>query len=105
MFPNNPQDWRPVEAQPAPPAASPEPTPRRRGGIVASLVALALFSALIGFAVDRYVTTNFNPPSPPTAAAAPTTVPSVPRIGAVAAQNGASPTATPAAGPSTTTAA
>src|SRR5207249_2559720 len=60
------------------------------------LVGVALFSALIGFAVDRFVTTNFSPTStPPLAAAAPTTVPSVPRIGPVAAQNGASPTATP----------
>jgi hypothetical protein len=57
---------------------------------------VALFSTLIGFAVDRFVTTNFSPVNPsPIAAAAPTTVPSVPRIGPVAAQNGSSPTATP----------
>src|SRR5579859_642478 len=101
MFPNNPQDWRPEEAQPAPPAAPAAPSPRRRG-VVAGMVALALFSALIGFAVDRFVSTSFSPASAPVAAAAPTTVPSVPRIGAVAAQNGASPTPTPA--PSTTAA-
>src|SRR5207302_6251310 len=50
------------------------------------LIGVALFSALIGFAVDRYVTTNFIPSSA-AVAAAPTSVPSVPRIGAVAAQN------------------
>src|SRR5438309_6155694 len=98
MFPNNPSDWRPMEeGAPAPPplAAQPERSPRR-WSIAASLVGVALFSALIGFAVDRFVTTNFSPTStPPLAAAAPTTVPSVPRIGPVAAQHGASPTATP----------
>lgn len=98
MFSNNPQESRPLEAHQPPPAApySLKQAPRR-GGVAASLIGLALFSALIGFAVDRYVTTNFSPGSPPAAAAAPTTVPSVPRIGAVAAQDGAAPTATPAA--------
>src|SRR5216684_3371052 len=104
MFPNNPSDWRPIEegtSPPPPPATQPERSPRR-WSIAASLIGVALFSALIGFAVDRYVTTNFSPTSPPVAAA-PTTVPSVPRIGPLAAQNGASPTATPL--PSTTAAA
>src|SRR3979411_2699924 len=91
MFPNNPSDWRPMEegAQaPPPPAVQPHRSPRR-WSVAASLVGVALFSALIGFAVDRFVTTNFSPVSaPPVAAAAPTTVPSVPRIGPVAPQNG-----------------
>src|SRR5712692_2629721 len=101
MFPNNPQDWRPVEAEPPPPAVQPERT-ARRWSVAASLVAVALFSALIGFAVDRFVTTNFGPAStPPLAAAAPTTLPSVPRIGPVAAQHGGSPTATPSAASTT----
>ena len=94
MFPNNPQDWRPVEAQPPAPVVQPERHPRR-GGVAATLIGVALFSGLIGFAVDRYVTTTFNPTSLP-AAAAPTTVPSVPRIGPLADQDGGSPTATPA---------
>jgi len=106
MFPNNPSDWRPLEESappPPPPVVQPDRNPRR-WSIAASLIGVALFSALIGFAVDRFVTTNFTPPaSTPIAAAAPTTVPSVPRIGPVAAQNGASPTATP--GTTTTTAA
>src|SRR5260221_9267369 len=106
MFPNNPSDWRPLEeSAPRPPSAVVQPARNpRRWSIAASLIGVALFSALIGFAVDRFVTTNFTPPaSTPIAAAAPTTVPSVPRIGPVAAQNGASPTATP--GTTTTTAA
>jgi hypothetical protein len=98
MFPNNPSDWRPMEegAQtPPPPAVQPHRS-TRRWSVAGSLIGVALFSALIGFAADRFVTTNFSPTStPPLAAAAPTTVPSVPRIGPVAAQNGASPTATP----------
>jgi hypothetical protein len=90
MFPSNPQDWRPPEAAqpPPPPTVQPEPKPRR-WSVAAALIGVALFSALIGFAVDRFVTTNFVPTSPsPVAAAAPTTVPSVPRIGPVAAPNG-----------------
>jgi len=90
MFPDNPSDWRPLEEgtqSPPPPAVQPARSPRR-WRIAASLIGVALFSALIGFAVDRFVTTNFSPVStPPVAAAAPTTVPSVPRIGPVAAQN------------------
>ena len=90
MFPNNPSDWRPPESEqsPPPPAALPVRT-SRRWSVAASLVGVALFSALMGFAVDRFVTTNFSPTSspPPVAAAAPTTVPSVPRIGPVAAPN------------------
>jgi hypothetical protein len=89
MFPNNPEDWRPPEAPaaPPPPVIQPQRSPRR-WSVAASLVGVALFSALIGFAVDRFVTTSFSPvSSPPLAAAAPTTIPSVPRIGPVAAQN------------------
>src|SRR6266851_776433 len=101
MFPNNPEDWRPPEAAPPPPAVQPERNPRR-WSVAASLVGVALCSALIGFAVDRFVTTNFSPTStPPVAAAAPTSLPSVPRIGPVAAQNGGSPTATPSAASTT----
>jgi ketosteroid isomerase-like protein len=95
MFPNDPQGWRPVEAASPPPAVQPART-TRRWSVAASLVIVALFSALIGFAVDRFVTTNLSPTgAPPIAAAAPTTIPSVPRIGPVAAPNGGSPTATP----------
>jgi len=101
MFPNNPEDGRPPEAAPPPPAVQPERN-LRRWSVAASLVGVALFSALIGFAVDRFVTTNFSPTStPPVAATAPTSLPSVPRIGPVAAQNGGSPTATPSAASTT----
>src|SRR4051812_16782781 len=94
MFPNDQQDWRPPEATPPPPAApAPQIRRARRRSTAAVLVGVALFSALIGFAVDRYVTTSFSA-TPAPVAAAPTTIPSVPRIGAVAAQNGGSPTAT-----------
>src|SRR5712692_9318959 len=89
MFPNNPSDWRPLEesAPPPPPPVVQSDRNPRRWSIAASLIGVALFSALIGFAVDRFVTTNFTPPaSTPIAAAAPTTVPSVPRIGPVAAK-------------------
>ena len=79
-----PQDSRPLEAEPAPPAAHRDRTPQRRG-VAASLIGVALFSALVGFAVDRYVSTNFNPSATTPVAAAPTTIPSVPRIGSVAA--------------------
>jgi hypothetical protein len=112
MFSNHPQDWRPTEPQQAAPVVQPDRSPRRRG-VAASLVGVALFSALIGFAVDRFVTTSFTPTSSPPAAAAPTTgaaaptlVPSVPRIGAVAAPNGGSPSpsAVAAATPGTTVA-
>jgi len=88
MFPNNPEDWRPLKSpQSPPPPAVPPQRSTRRWSVAASLVGVALFSALIGFAVDRFVTTNFSPATTPPVAAAPTTVPSVPRIGPVAAQN------------------
>src|SRR5437660_2645838 len=89
MFPNNPSDWRPPESEQSPPPPAAPPVRSSRGwSVAASLVGVALFSALIGFAVDRFVTTNFSPAStPPIAAAVPTTVPSVPRIGPVAAPN------------------
>jgi hypothetical protein len=104
MFPNNPSDWRPVEAQatPTPPVtpAPPAHRPSRRYARAATLLAVALFGGLIGFAADRWVTTNVSSPAtaPPVAAAAPT-VGSVPRVGPRAAQNGSPPTAraTPAA--------
>jgi hypothetical protein len=55
---------------------------------LATLVAVALFSGLIGFAADRWVTTNVpNPTAGQVAAAAPT-LGSTPRLGARAAQNG-----------------
>jgi hypothetical protein len=103
MYPNNPEDWRPNEAPQAsqvPPATRPA-APTRRAALAATLLAVAIFGGLIGFAADRWLlTTNPVASPPPVAAAAPTTPPaptvgSVPRVGSVAKPNGASPTQTP----------
>jgi len=124
MFPNNPSDWRPVEPSPSTaPISQPvsTSTPRRNDGprhasLAATLLAVAVFGALIGFAADRWISASPNPSIAPVAAAAPTTalvapaaqpaptVGSSPRVGARAAQQTGSPTATPAAAGATTTA-
>jgi len=100
MHPNNPEDWRPLEAPQTPPAHRPAP-PSRRWPWATTLLMAAIFGALIGFAADRWLTTNPVPNLPPVAAAAPTATPaptvgSVPRVGSVAKPNGASPTPTAA---------
>src|SRR5438552_957203 len=81
MLPNNQTDWSRIERG---------QDRGRRGGVAGLVIGFLLFGALIGFAADRWVVSNLNVPR---AASAPTAVASGPRIGPVAAADGA-PTAT-----------
>ncbi len=108
MHPNEPTPWQPAESsqsspatpQPHQPSAEtipPQqhtyvaPRPRRSyGGLAASLVGVALFGGLIGFAADRWAMGSF--PQNPLGSVVPPLA-TGPRVGPVAAPNGAGTTA------------
>jgi Peptidase A4 family len=92
MFPENQ-----FEPQPSPPSR-----PSRGRGLAATLVGVALFSALVGVAADRWAITNL--PQNPLGAVTIPTITTGPRIGPVAAPDGSrtaqrAPTATPTSDP------
>src|SRR5437588_190546 len=88
MFPEQPSESGLSDVEtPRPPIVSAAPRPTQRRAIAASLVAVALFGGLVGFAADRWATTNFNGGQPAVAAQAPSSG-SGPRIGPVAAPDG-----------------
>src|SRR5215472_4839242 len=99
MFPSDSSDVRPSESEQPP--AHPQPQtqfqpqpqrPSRRISFVkpATIASVALFGALIGVAADRWAGSNLN--LYPIGASAPT-VTTGPRVGPVAAPNGAGTTA------------
>jgi hypothetical protein len=96
MLPNNESEFRAPEAQRAPAPAAPKRS-NRRGGLAATVVGVALFGALIGVAADRWAATNFS--QNPLGSVIPT-ITTGPRVGPLAAADGAPRTAQ--AAPTTT---
>lgn len=80
--------------------SNPPRPPRRSGRLVATVLSVAIFGALIGVAADRWAVSTFGPN--PFNASLPT-ITTGPRVGPVAAPNGGGTTAQPAPAPTSTT--
>src|SRR5260370_14163457 len=100
MNAEHPSDWRSAES----PQPTPAPPQRRgnRSSLAATVVGVALFGALIGFAADRWAVSNVS--QNPLGSIVPTVTSTGPRTGPIAAPNGgttaqAAPTATTATSP------
>lgn len=88
MHPQQPSEWRPTESPSTPAHTPPVSRGRPNASLAATLMAVALFGGIVGFAADRYVTGNPNSPLSPVAAAVPGAAPdaaptpgTAPRIG------------------------